>query len=403
MTNPIVDKAILLGVTGSISAYKAAELASKLHQAGAKVDVILTPSAERFITPLTFQSVTGRKAYTDAELWGNEGHVVHIGLGHAADLLVIAPASANTLARLAYGMGDNLLSVTALAAACPLVIAPAMDAGMWSHPATQANVELLRQRGAYFIGPAEGHLASGLVGLGRLVEPADIVNHIRWIMGKGGPLAGKKIVVTAGSTHEPIDPVREITNRSSGRQGFALAQSALDAGAEVALITGPHHLVVPVGVRLINVDTASEMLEAVMTETESAEALIMAAAVADFRPVQASVQKIKKEHGLSEIPLEATTDILATVSKRKQETGSPKRLIGFAAESQQLLENARSKLRAKRLDLIIANDVTAPDAGFEVETNRVTLIYSDGHTENLPVMAKSEVADIIIHQVIQWI
>ena len=403
MTNPIADKNIILGVTGSISAYKAAELASKLHQAGAKVDVILTSSAEKFVSPLTFQSVTGRKAYTDSDLWGGEGHVIHIGLGHSADLLVIAPASANTLARLANGLGDNLLSVTALAASCPMVIAPAMDAGMYNHPATQANLDTLRQRGAYFVGPAEGHLASGLVGMGRLVEPPDILSHIRWILGKKGPLAGKKIVVTAGSTHEPIDPVREITNRSSGRQGFALAQSALDAGAEVVLITGPNHLITPVGLRQIDVSTAAEMLDAVMAETKAAEALIMAAAVADFRPAQTSIQKIKKESGLSEIPLEPTADILATVSKRKVESGAPKRLIGFAAESQQLLENARSKLRSKRLDLIVANDVTAPDAGFEVETNRVTLIYSDGHTENLPTMTKSDVADIIIRQVIQWI
>jgi phosphopantothenoylcysteine decarboxylase/phosphopantothenate--cysteine ligase len=229
MPNPIKDKTIVLGVTGSIAAYKAAEIASKLHQQGAKVPSILTEGSLHFISPLTFQSVTGDKSYTDADLWGGEGHVTHIGLGRAADLLLIAPVSANTLARLAHGLGDNLLSVTALASHCPLVLAPAMDSGMYDHPATQENVEILRQRGAIFIGPESGHLASGLIGPGRMSEPQEIVNGVRWVLGKTGPLAGKEVIVTAGGTQEPIDPVRIITNRSSGKQGYALAQAALDA------------------------------------------------------------------------------------------------------------------------------------------------------------------------------
>jgi len=401
--NPIKDKRILLGVTGSIAAYKGVDLASKLHQAGAIVDVVLTDGAQHFVTPLTFQSVTGRKAYVDADLWGGEGHVTHIGLGHAANLVLIAPASANTMAKLAHGIGDNLLSVATLAATCPLVLAPAMDAGMYSHPATQHNVEILRQRGAIFIGPAAGHLASGLVGLGRFVEPTEIVSQLRWILGRAGPLAGRKVVVTAGGTQEPIDPVRVITNRSSGRQGYAIAQAALDAGANVVLISTPTYLDVPAGVRLVSATTAAEMMEAVLIEARDADALIMAAAVADFRPERLSPQKIKKDTGVSEIRLEPTPDILARVAQFRASSGMPKRVIGFAAESQDLLENAQAKLTNKRLDLIVANNIAASDAGFEVDTNRVTLLYADGQQRELPLQKKSEVAETLIEQLCLWL
>jgi len=402
MPNPIANKNILLGVTGSIAAYKAADLASKLTQAGARVDVILTQSALEFVTPLTFQSVTGRKAYADADLWGGEGHVTHIGLGHAGDLLLIAPASANTLAKLAHGIGDNLLSVTALAATCPLVIAPAMDGGMYAHAATQANVETLRRRGATFIGPAAGHLASGLVGVGRMSEPLEIVAQVRWLLAQGGPLAGKKVVVTAGGTQEPIDPVRLITNRSSGKQGFALAQAALDAGADVVLISAPTGLTAPAGARVVTVQTAAQMQQAVLEETARADLLCMAAAVADFRPAQAAGQKIKKEAGVPLIQLEPTDDILAAVAVRKAQTGYPCRVIGFAAESQQVLENARHKLEKKRLDMIAANDITAADAGFDVDTNRVMLITASGEPERLELMSKAEVAEAIIQRAMGW-
>src|SRR5215475_7662546 len=229
------SKRITFGVTGSIAAYKAADLASKLTQAGAQVDVILTGAAEKFITPLTFQSVTGRRAYIDDDLWGNEAHVLHVGLGHTADLLIIAPCTANTLAQLAHGQADSLLTVTALAAICPLIVAPAMDGGMWEHAATQENLDTLRKRGVSIIEPAVGHLASGLTGRGRLPETNELIGHIRLVLGHTGPLAGKKVVVTAGGTQEPLDPVRVLTNRSSGRQGYALVQSALDAGAQVTL------------------------------------------------------------------------------------------------------------------------------------------------------------------------
>src|SRR5687767_9591440 len=293
---PILSgKRITLGVTGSIAAYKAADLASKLTQAGAQVDVILTGSAEKFVSPLTFQSVTGRRAYTDKDLWGSEAHVLHVGLGHAANLLVIAPCTANTIAKLAHGQADSLLAVTALAMQSPLLIAPAMDGGMYDHPATRENIEILKGRGATFIGPAEGHLASGLSGVGRMLETADLLGHIRMLLGRNGPLAGKRIVVTAGGTQEPLDPVRLITNRSSGKQGYAIAQVALEMGAQVTLITTPTALTPPVGVRLVPVETARQMLEAVLAESVESDALIMAAAVADFRPKAMAKDKIKKE------------------------------------------------------------------------------------------------------------
>jgi phosphopantothenoylcysteine decarboxylase/phosphopantothenate--cysteine ligase len=400
MSNPLVNKHILLGVTGSIACYKAADLASRLAQAGAQVDVILTQAAQQFITPLTFQSVTGRKAYVDSDLWGSEGHVLHIGLGKSADLLVVAPASANTLSKLAHGLADNLLTVTALAASCPLLVAPAMDGGMFSHPATQANLELLSLRGATIVGPAQGHLASGLVGLGRMVEPVELLGRIRLALGRNGQLQGIQVVVTAGGTQEPIDPVRSITNRSSGKQGFALAQAALDQGADVTLIAGPTPLPTPVGARRLDVRSAQEMLEAVLAAIPQASALIMAAAVADFMPVARAEQKIKKESGIPHIELQATPDILAAVAAFKAEIGWPRLTIGFAAESQDLLVNARSKLQAKKLDFIAANDISAIDAGFGAEDNRVTLLFADGRVEALPLMSKAEVAEVILERVV---
>src|SRR5512135_3066912 len=260
---PLQGKRIVMGITGSIAAFKAAELASQLAQKGAELDVILTPAAEKFITALTLQSVTGRHAFTESDLWGGEAHVLHVGLGHTADLLLIAPCTANTIASLAHGLATNLLTITALAAQCPLLIAPAMDGGMLDHPATQENLARLRQRGATIIGPAEGHLASGLSGKGRLLEASEIIGHVRLLLGRQGRLAGKKVVISAGGTQEPLDPVRVLTNRSSGKQGYALAQAALDAGAEVTLITAPSSLTAPVGACVVAVETAQQMLTAV--------------------------------------------------------------------------------------------------------------------------------------------
>jgi len=393
------NKRIILGVTGSIAAYKAADLASKLTQAGAQVDVILTSAAEKFVTPLTFQSVTGRRAYTDSDLWGNEAHVLHVGLGHSADLMMIAPCTANTIANLTYGQADTLLTVTALAAQCPLIIAPAMDGGMFDHPATRENIETLIKRGAFIIEPLEGHLASGLVGKGRLPETSELIGHIRLILGRNGPLAHKKIVITAGGTQEPLDPVRMLTNRSSGKQGFALAQAALDLGAHVNLITTPASLVPPVGANVIKVETAKEMLDAVLKESEESSVLIMAAAVADFRPKNRAKNKIKKETGIPQIELEATEDILKAVAGKRSEAKRPQVLVGFAAESQDLLQNATNKLESKGLDLIVANDISATDAGFAVETNRVTLLFADGRRESLPLMSKMKAAEIILERV----
>ncbi len=400
MTNPIQDKQILLGVSGSIAAYKAVELASRLTQAGARVDTIMTQAATQFVTPLTFQSVTGRRAYTETDLWGTESHVQHISLGKNADLFVIAPLSANTLAKLAHGLADNLLTVTALAAVCPLAIAPAMDGGMFAHPATQANLEILRRRGVSVIGPAEGHLASGMSGKGRMVEAAELLGAIRLLLARMGKLAGKKIIVTAGGTQEPIDPVRAIANRSSGKQGFALAQAALDQGAEVTLISAPVQLATPYGAQRVEVRTAQEMLEAVMAALPGAAALIMAAAVADFRPLAVAPEKIKKESGIPQIRLENTPDILKAVAEVKARAGFPLLTIGFAAESQQVLANAQKKLQSKRLDLLIANDISASDAGFAVDTNRVTLLYPNGEVEALPLLRKDEVAEIVIGKII---
>jgi phosphopantothenoylcysteine decarboxylase/phosphopantothenate--cysteine ligase len=368
-------KHIILGVTGSIAAYKAADLASKLTQAGAQVDVILTGAAGKFITPLTFQSVTGRRAFVDADLWGNEAHVLHVGLGHMVDLLIVAPCTANTLAKLAHGTADSLLTVTALAANCPLLIAPAMDGGMFGHPATQENVDTLKKRGM------------------------EILGHARLALGQKGLLAGKKVVVTAGGTQEPLDPVRVITNRSSGKQGYALAQAALDVGAQVTLITTPTAMTPPVGAQVISIQTAKQMLDCVLTESANSDALIMAAAVADFRPKNQAKDKIKKEGGIPQIELEATEDILKTVSSQRRNGERPFVVVGFAAESRDLLENASSKLKSKGLDFIAANDISLQDAGFAVETNRVTLLFADGRKESLPLMSKSEVADTIIERV----
>ncbi len=394
----LTSKHILLAVNGSIAAYKAAELASKLTQSGAQVDVLLSQAAEKFVSALTFQSVTGRQVFTDAELWGGEAHVLHVGLGHSADLLVIAPATANTMAKLAHGIADNLVSITALAARCPILLAPAMDAGMFEHPATQENVRILSGRGVYFAGPGEGRMASGLVGRGRFLEPAELVGHIRQVLGARGKLAGKKVVVSAGGTQEPIDPVRHITNRSSGKQGYALAQAAIDAGAIVTLISAPTTLPPPVGARVIPVNTAQEMHAAVLTESAGAEALLMAAAVADFRPAQVASQKLKKQAGLPRLELEPTEDILLAVAALGAQR--PRLVVGFAAESHDLLANASAKLHAKGLDMIALNDISSPEAGFNVDTNRITLLHADGHSEALPLLSKEATAEALIERVL---
>lgn len=391
------SKRILLGVTGSIACYKAVELASKLTQLAVQVDVVLTAAAAKFVTPLTFQSVTGRRAYTDEDLWGPEGHVLHVNLGKQADLIAIAPATANTLAKLATGQADNLITLAALASQAPLLVAPAMDGGMYEHPATQANIATLKERGAVIVGPQTGHLASGLSGLGRMTEPADLLGHIRYLLSRGGPLAGRRIVVTAGGTQEAIDPVRSITNRSSGKQGYALAQAALDAGADVTLISAPTALSAPMGAEFVAAATTEEMLDAVLASAKKADALLMAAAVADFKVKKASKQKIKRSEGIPEVKLIANPDILAEVAKLRGKR--PKVVVGFAAESKDLLKNAKGKLEAKKLDFIVANDISASDAGFEVDTNRVVIVDREGKQDELPLMSKEEVARLVVERV----
>jgi phosphopantothenoylcysteine decarboxylase / phosphopantothenate---cysteine ligase len=401
MNNPFHGKEILLGVTGSIAAYKAVELASRLTKQGAIVSTILTESATKFVSPLSFQSVTGQKAYTEADLWGTEGHVTHIGLGHKADFYAIVPASANTIAKLAHGFGDNLLTVTALASHCPILLAPAMDAGMYDNAATQDNVTVLKSRGFHFIGPVPGHLASGLEGVGRMAEPQDVASRIRYLISRHGPLQGKNILITAGGTQEPIDPVRRITNRSSGKQGVAIAQAALDAGADVTLVIAPHHLILPDGAQVINVVTAAEMGDAVLQQIAFHDVLVMSAAVADFRPIQ-NETKIKKSNGIPSLILEETEDILKAVHQRKAAQNLSLIIIGFAAESENLLAYASEKVQAKGLDMIVANDILKPGAGFDGDTNQVTLIMADGRFEKYPIMPKIEVADLILQKILLW-
>jgi phosphopantothenoylcysteine decarboxylase/phosphopantothenate--cysteine ligase len=403
------DKRVLLGVTGGIAAYKVCALASRLTQAGALVDVVMTEAATRFVTPLTFQSLTGRPVYTT--MWGAldaalgedavlPTHVVHVGLAEAADLLVIAPATANTLAKLAHGLADNLLTALALAARGPLLLVPAMDVEMWAHAATQANVAVLRERGAHFAGPARGRMASGLEGAGRMVEPEEILGHIRLALGREGALAGRRVVVTAGPTREPIDPVRFVSNPSSGRQGFALAQAALDRGAAVTLITGPTHLPTPVGVERVDVMTAQGMHDVVLATTGDADVLLMAAAVGDFRPEAPASQKIKKGDRDLGVRMVRTPDILSAVAARWSDSGYPRVTIGFAAESENLVENARAKLMAKNLDMIVANDITARDAGFAAEANRVAILDREGEVKQLPLMSKAAVAEVVLEHVV---
>ncbi len=390
-------KNIVLGVTGGIAAYKAVDLASKLVQAGAGVDVIMTEAATHFVTPLPFQTITQRPVSINAFQLLRDTDMAHISLAKKADVIVVAPATANTIAKLAHGIADNLLTSTILATEAPLVLAPAMDAEMWETSITQANAQALIARGATIVGPAHGRLASGRIGRGRLTTTEEIMAAIRQVLGRSGALAGRRVVVTAGGTQEPLDPVRHLTNRSSGKMGYALAEAARDAGARVTLIHAPTALGPIYGAEMVPVRTAAEMHAAVMARLQC-DALIMAAAVADYRPAQQAEQKIKKGAGGLVLELERTADILAAVAEARQ-PGAPGVVAGFAAETEHLLENAADKLRRKKLDLLVANDVSASDAGFEVETNRVVLLAPDGSSESLPLMTKFEVAERIIERV----
>ena len=392
MAGPLADKHVVLGVTGSIACYKALDLASKLMQAGALVDTIMSYGATQFVAPLAFRSLTHRVVVTDTFDPDSEYSVEHVALAHKADVIVVAPATAHCIAKLALGLADDPLTTTIVAAKCPLVVAPAMDGNMFDHPATQANLATLKERGAVIAGPGIGRLASGLSGVGRLLETPELLGHISYAMGKDGDLAGRTVVVSAGGTMEPIDPVRVITNHSSGKMGYALAEAARDRGADVVLVTAPTSLADPALVKVVQVRTAEEMGQAIQEHVTNADALVMAAAVADYRPTETAGQKIKKADDDLNISLAKTTDIL------KSAKGNFVR-VGFAAESQNLVENAKTKVGSKNLDLIAANDITAEGSGFGSDTNKVTLIDRDLAVEELPLLSKYEVSNQILDRV----
>jgi len=385
---------VLLGVTGSIAAYKAPEIARQLERRGITVHVMMTEAAAEFISPLTFEALLDRPVTTRVFSPGEGDYIPHIRLADSADALLVAPASADIIARLACGLGDDIVSCTALAFGGPLIVAPAMHTHMYLHPATQANLAVLRQRGAVVVGPESGNLASGDSGPGRMSTPESIVGWTMHTLGRRGELAGKVVVVTAGGTQEPIDPVRCVTNRSSGKMGYAIAEACRDRGATVILVTAPTNLEPPVAVDVRHVMTAQQMYDATRGAVAGADVLIMAAAVADYRPSNPAADKIKKERETLTIPLERTVDILKTLE------GNFVR-VGFAAESSSLEQNAKAKLAEKHLDLIVANDITASDSGFGSDDNRVSILDRDGGIDRLPLMSKREVADRVLDRIVQ--
>jgi phosphopantothenoylcysteine decarboxylase / phosphopantothenate---cysteine ligase len=396
MESVLTSKKIVLGVTGSIAAYKAAYLASSLTQSGAQVDVVMTEAATRLVAPLTFQSLTQRPVHVDMFRLIDSAEITHVSLGVNADILVIAPATANTIAKMAHGLADDLLSTTVLAARCPIVVAPAMDADMYENPATQENVARLRARGVVVVEPEPGRLASGLVGRGRLADLEEIIGRIRWVLGQGGDLAGISLLVTAGGTQEPIDPVRIITNRSSGKMGYSIVEAALDRGARVTLVSAPTAIRPPSGAEYVAVTTAEDMHKAVMAKLGLVDALVMAAAVADFRVEKAAEQKIKRgEKGL-QLTLVPNPDILAETARL--DSGKTPLRVGFAAESDQLVVRAREKLTRKGLDLIVANRVDSVGTVFGSDYNEVVMLDSEGHEIEVKLAPKMEVAHRILDQ-----
>jgi phosphopantothenoylcysteine decarboxylase/phosphopantothenate--cysteine ligase len=390
---PLRDRNVVLGVSGSIAAFKAADLASKLVQAGAVVDVILTDAAQQFVTPFTFRSLTGRPVYTNMFRPATDAGEEHVALARRAGLIVVAPATATTLARFAYGLADDMLSLTVLATRAPVIVAPAMDSQMWDAAATQANVATLRERGFVFAGPESGRLASGHTGAGRMSEPEKILGAAKYELAKHGDLSGRHIVVSAGGTREPIDPVRVISNRSSGKMGYALAEAARDRGARVTLVSTESSLPLPNGVELVAVESVSEMRDAVLAACTSADAVIMAAAISDYRPAEAADQKLKKGEGGMMLPLVKNDSFFPEVPASVVK-------VAFAAETENLIENAMRKPESHGpLDLIVANDVSASDAGFGADTNRVVILDAAGGKQELPLLPKYEVAQHILDRV----
>ena len=394
---------ITLGVTGGVAAYKAAELVRRLQQDGFSVQVVMTRGAREFVTPLTFAALSGQKVITDL-FAGNSGGeanlesaIEHIAVAQRTDLLLVAPATADILAKFARGIADDFLTTLYLATAAPVVVAPAMNVNMWEHPATQENIEMLRARGVRIVDPDEGYLACGMTGAGRLAGQEEIMKAVREVLHAQRDLEGQNVLVTAGPTCEDLDPVRYLTNRSSGKMGYAVAEAAARRGAKVSLITGPTALETPAGVERVDVRTAEEMHCAVLERFAACSIAILAAAVADYRPVEKHPEKMKKSRESLTVSLEPTADILSDVARIKGE----RLVVGFAAETKHVPENARKKLAAKNADLIVANDVTAEGAGFDADTNVVTLFARDGRDLALPKMSKNEVAQRILDEVLR--
>ena len=387
----LAGRRVVVGVAGSIAAYKAVSLVRLLAERGAVVDVAMTPAATQFVTPLTFASLTHRRVVDDVMALDAESQIAHVELAEGADAIVIAPATANLMAELAAGNAGNAVTAIALASRAPLVVAPAMDAGMWTHPATQRNVETLRGFGHLIVEPEVGALASGLTGVGRLAEPETIVEAVERLFARAGDLVGLQVVVSAGGTREPIDPVRYIGNRSSGKMGVAIAEAARDRGAGVTLIAGVMSVAAPRGVNVVEATTAAAMRQAVLRAAASADVLVMAAAVADFAPKRASSRKIKRDGGGLQIDLVANPDIIAEVGEMAD--GTRPFLVGFAAESDDLEANARSKLRDKGLDLIVGNRVGGPFDAIGSDENKVTVFGTEGELSDWPMLPKRQVAE----------
>ena len=409
----LLNRSIIVGVCGGIASYKAVNLVSQLQQAGALVDVIMTEQAEEFIRPLTFATMSHRPVYSN--LWEPSGQAAesHIALAERAKLLAIVPATANTIAKLAHGMADNMLTTVALATKAPLLLAPAMYKEMYAHPATQANLALLRERGAHIVEPEIGRLASGAVGPGRLPDTAVLLGAIEMVLGQHGDLTGRRVIVTAGGTQEPIDPVRYISNRSSGKMGYSLATEARNRGAHVILISGPVALSAPYGVELHHVNTALQMRDAVYDLITDADVLVMSAAVADFSPANPAKNKIKKSNTKGRgdedaetlsINLVQSPDILGgladTLEGPMRQTQRHLIRVGFAAETDNIITNAQNKISRKQVDLLVANDVTRSDSGFGTDTNKVFIFHANGTIEDLPVMPKASVAAAIWDRII---
>ena len=392
MERSLEGKEIILGVTGSIAAYKAVEILRELTRRGAAVTVVMTESAQRFVTPLTFETLSRRPVLTDLFTLEYDKQIGHVASAGRADLVLVAPATANTIAKCAHGLADDFLSNIYLSSTCPVLLAPAMDLEMYAHPAVQENLSRLKGRGVSVVEPEYGELASGLIGRGRLAELSAILQAVEDLLHRQGDLRGETVLVTAGPTQEPLDPVRYISNRSSGKMGFAIAQAARDRGAHVMLVSGPTFLPTPHGVTRTDVTTAEEMYHAVLDRLDETTILIMAAAVADYRPSSQAAQKIKKREAMT-VELVRNPDILAEAGRRKRS----QILVGFAAETEELIQNAREKLAKKNLDLIVANDIRV---GFGGETNRVTILDRQGSVEELPELTKREAAHRILDRVV---